>query len=180
VYYYEGYPDYPNVTTAEGFIDTLTDREKAIHSNGVTFVRGRCWKQVGNQAANEMIAQKNLSGTGTGSHDSAWDKERAYLFRLRAGIDSRGNPVYLRKWFHSYMNIAGVVVSASILSNTAGFSSANRTTQAAAIDVFRTLGPIGNQGNLCSKNGRPHNTGAAFEAHQFLEHHQLGDMWRAQ
>lgn len=180
VYYYEGYPDFPDQATADGFIDTMADREKAIHSTNVTFVRGRLWKQIGTQAQNEMITQKNLGGTGTTSQNTTWDRERAFLFRIRAGNDVRGNPVYLRKWYHSIGAIAGVDATAAILSNTSGFSSAQRDTLAGAINVFKTLGPIGNQGTLCSKNGRPFGDGQNFQAHQFLEHHQLGDMWRAQ
>lgn len=180
VYYYEGYPDYPNVATAEGFIDTVSDREKQLHGTGVTFVRGRLWKQVGTPSANEMIAQKNLSGTGAQAPDTVWDKERAFLFRLRAGNDSRGNPVYLRKWYHSLSGLAVVSITSAQHAQTAGFSTANRASLAGLVDVMKTLGPVGNQGNLCSKSGRPYGTGQNFEAHQFLEHHQLGDQWRAQ
>jgi hypothetical protein len=180
VYYYEGYPDYPTVAQAEGFIDDLATREKAIHSTLVTFVRGRLWKQVGTPAGNEMIAQKNLSGTGSGSPNTSWDRERAFLVRLRAGNDTRGNPVYLRKWYHTIGPMGGVDATAAILSQTSGFSQTQRDAIAGAANIFKTLGPIGNQGNLCSKSGRPFGTGNTFEAHQFLEHHQLGDQWRAQ
>jgi hypothetical protein len=180
VYYYEGYPSNPTVAEAEGFIDTQTAREKGIHSTSVSFVRGRLWSQVGTPSGNEMIAQKNLSGNGTQSADASMDRERAVLLRRRAGNDVRGNPVYLRKWFHCCGSFGGVSFSSSIQANTASIPQATRDVLAAEGNQFNTLGPIGNQGTLCAKNGRQPGIGTVWEAHAYLEHHQLGDQWRRQ
>jgi hypothetical protein len=181
VYYYSnGAGVLPDQPTAASLIDELVTDEKTWHSSGVTFVRGRCWSQVGTPAGNEMIDQHNLSGVGSMTTVASFDKERAYLFRLRAGNDSRGNPVYLRKWYHSCgLFDTGLTPSSAILENASGWSSANRTQMANKMDTIRRIGASG-VWQLCSKNGRTEGTGQTFEAHQFLEHHQLGDMWRAQ
>jgi hypothetical protein len=180
VYYYEGYPDFPNQATAEGFIDDMKAKEVPWHSTGVTFVRGRLWKQIGTPGQNEMIAQKNLSGTGSSLNDTTQDRERAVLVRRRAGTDVRGNPVYLRKWFHCAGGFGSVGFAAGVLANTSSISQANRDTIAGLVGDINTLGPIGNQGNICAKNGRQPGTGTLWECHAFFEHHQLGDQWRRQ
>ncbi len=180
VYYYDGLTGRPSVSDAEGLIDTVANREKAFHGSDVTFVKGRIWEQTGDKATTEMITQKNLSGTGALTDNAQMDRERAYLFRLRAGVDSRGNPVYLRKWFHACANIGGVAISAGILTNESGFTQAERTTLANAVNSFIAIGSGATAGTICSKNGRPPTPFEIVNAHQFLEHHQLGDMWRAQ
>lgn len=180
VYFYEG-SGYPNATQAESIIDALTALEKTFHASTVTFVRGRLWKETGDKATSEMILQKNLSGNGARTSTSV-DKERAWLFRLRAGIDSRGNPVYNRKWYHCCGEfVASQGVATAILNNTSGWSSAERSAQVAAMNGIGDA--VGGQGlalKLCAKSGRLPTAGATWEAHPFLEHHQLGDMWRAQ
>jgi hypothetical protein len=40
-----------------------------------------------------------------------------------------------------------------------------------------TLSSGGGPWTICSKTGRDP-TGSNWEAHRYLEHHQLGDMWR--
>jgi hypothetical protein len=183
VYYYEDPAgELPDATEAGQIIDDLTAFEKSIHSSGVTFVRGRLWSNTGSKATSEMILQKNLTGLGTnGGLVSGMDKERAYLFRLRAGTDSRGNPVYLRKWYHTCGNApGGTVPGSSVLNNTAGFTPAERTTQAAAIPSIDDVGGGVDAWELEAKSYRKPSSGAQWEAHQFLEHHQMGDMWRAQ
>lgn len=183
VYYYEdpvgGLPD---ATEAGLMIDDLVNFEKGIHSSAVTFVRGRLWSNTHDKTTSNMILQKNLSGTGTnGAPVSGMDKERAYLFRLRAGNDSRGNPVYFRKWYHTCGNApGGTVPGSTVLNNTAGFTPAERATQAAAIPDVGDVGSGGEAWKLEAKSYRKATAGATWEAHQFLEHHQMGDMWRAQ
>src|SRR5215213_3487657 len=122
VYYYEVAGGlYPSQSEADALIDELTTLEKGFHSTLVTFIRGRCWKQVGNKVDNEMISQKNLAGTGSTGTMAGFDKERAFLFRLRAGNDSRGNSVYLRKWYHSCGNGPGSpAITNAQLDNTTG------------------------------------------------------------
>lgn len=180
VYYFE-VASVPSIAQADAFIDNLTALEKTFHSTIVTFVRGRCWTETGNKATNEMVSQKNLSGTGARSAANSPDKERAWLFRLRAGVDSRGNPVYLRKWYHACGEfVAAQGVPLNVNTNTSGWSNAERTAQVAAMNGIGNgngspLTPV-----LIAKSGRGPSGGATWDAHQFLEHHQMGDQWRAQ
>lgn len=180
VIFYDGLAGRPSVAEADTLIDELVTKLKTIHATSVTFLRGRLWEQTADKSTTEMVSQKNLSGTGSVSPSTSMDKERAYLFRLRAGVDSRGNPVYLRKWFHTCADIGGVTTTGGIQQNTSGFSAANRTALVAALPAIGQCGSGTTQGAICSKVGRLPNAGATWEAHQFLEHHQLGDMWRAQ
>lgn len=179
VYYYEVL-SLPNVSQADTIIDNLTAFEKTLHPSIATFKKGRLWSETGSAATSNMISQKNLSGTGSKTAVGSVDRERALLFRLRAGVDSRGNPVYLRKWYHALQGIdATVSFSSAIIENTSGFSATDRTK------LVATVGPIGDANGspltprLCSKVGRLPDAGATWEAHPFLEHHQLGDQWRA-
>jgi hypothetical protein len=182
VYYYTNVGGaLPDSTQADAIIDAIVVLEKSFHSTGVTFVRGRLWSQVGSPGSNNMISQKNLSGTGARALVAAMDKERAFLFRIRAGNDSRGQPVYLRKWFHA----CGVFYNAqsiadSHLANTAAFTSGERESMRAQMAGLLSVSAGGSVWTLCSKGGRDPSAGETFSAHQFLEHHQLGDQWRAQ
>jgi hypothetical protein len=125
-----------------------------------------------------MIFQKPLSGTGTSTLTTSMDAERAYLIRWRAGNDSRGRPVYLRKWYHLQAQFTGVSVTAAIITQATGFSAAERTTIANKFNDFNPIvfdnGAV--TGRLVSEKARQGDTSA--EAHRYLEHHQLGDMWR--
>lgn len=181
VYYYDGLAGTPSQAQAAALIDELVTKEKTVHSNAVTFVRGRCWLETGSPATSEMLDQHNLSGLGATGSVTNMDRERAYLFRLRAGNDSRGNPVYLRKWYHSCgLFVTGTTPSSAILENTAGWTQAQRDALVAALPAIGAIGSGTTAGVLCSKRGRVASAGATWSAHQFLEHHQLGDMWRAQ
>jgi len=179
VYYYE-IASLPSAAAADTIIDNLTALEKTFHSSGVTFVRGRLWSQQGSPATNEMISQKNLSGTGARSALVTLDRERAFLFRIRAGVDSRGTPVYLRKWFHACGEfVAAQGIGNPALANQAGFTGAERAAQRDAMQAVSTANGSTNITSICSKNGRQPSAGSGWEAHAFLEHHQLGDQWRA-
>lgn len=178
--YYYLHTSLPTQTEADTIIDNLTALEKTFHATGVTFVRGRLWSQLGSAGANEMISQKNLSGTGARADILTLDRERAYLFRLRAGVDSRGNPVYLRKWYHSCGAFAASVgVGNPVLANQASFTGADRAALRTALGNISTANGSTNITGIRSKNGRAPGAGNDWEAHAFLEHHQLGDMWRA-
>lgn len=180
VYYYD-VSALPSVSEADTFIDNLTTLEKTFHSTAVTFVRGRCWSQIGTKEQNEMISQKNLTGTGARAVETFMDRERAYLFRMRAGVDSRGNPVYLRKWYHSCgLFIGGQTITAAIMSNTGGFSSTERASMVTAMQGVSGANGSPLTPRLCSKSGRIPDVANAWNCHQYLEHHQLGDQWRAQ
>jgi hypothetical protein len=179
VYYYDGLTTQPNVTDAETLIDVVVTREKTWHSTAVSFIRGRLWSQVGTPSQNNMIAQKTLTGTGARTA-AGIDKERAFLFRLRAGVDSRGNPVYLRKWFHTVGEfVAGQTIVGGVSENTTGFTQAQRDAQVAAMNSIGAISGGGHNGVLCAKSGRLPDAGALWTAHKYLEHHQLGDQWRA-
>lgn len=178
-YYYE-MGTMPDEAAAGTLIDNLVTLEKTFHSTLVTFVRGRLWSQIGSPSQNNMINQHNLSGTGARAAVSGMDKERAFLFRLRAGVDSRGNPVYLRKWYHSCgVFISGLVVSSTILDNTTGFSTTERGNMVTAMQAIGDANGSAGVPKICAKGGRLPDVGAGWSGHQFLEHHQLGDMWRA-
>lgn len=179
VYFYEG-AAYPDAAAADTIIDNITALEKTFHSVSVTFVRGRLWKETGNPATSEMISQKNLSGTGARTNVSSFDKERAFLFRLRAGVDSRGNPVYLRKWYHACGNFAASVsIGTALLDQTTSFTTTDRANLVAAMNTIGDANGSAGAWKLCAKSGRLPDVGATWTAHQWLEHHQLGDMWRA-
>lgn len=178
VYYFEVISE-PTVSEANALIDSLTAKEKTFHSSSVTFVMGRCWHQRGSAASNEMVSQKALSGTGATATSTTLDKERAWLFRLRAGVDSRGNPVYLRKYYHACgLFVTGQVIPNDVQMNTNAWSAGERAAQVSAMNTIGDAagGPL--TPRLCSKNGRLPDAGATWSAHAFLEHRQLGDMWR--
>jgi len=180
VYYYE-VGGVPTIAQADQFIDNLAALEKTFHTTAVTFVRGRVWTNTGNKATNEMISQKNLSGNGARTASSSMDKERAFLFRLRAGVDSRGNPVYLRKWFHACGEfVSAQTIPAGVMQNISGFSGAERSAQVAAMNAIGNANGSPLVPVLIAKSGRAPSGGATWDAHQFLEHHQMGDQWRAQ
>lgn len=180
VYYYD-VSGVPTVAQADTIIDNLTAMEKTFHGTTVTFVRGRLWTETGNKATSEMISQKNLSGTGARSAVTGLDKERAFLVRLRAGVDSRGNPVYLRKWFHAcavFYN--GQTVTSGQLDNTTQLTGADQTAIEAAVAGIGNANGSPLTPTLVAKGGRGPTAGATWKSHPYLEHHQLGDMWRAQ
>jgi hypothetical protein len=180
VYYYEVLT-LPDESQALTIIDNLVTLEKTFHGTDATFIRGRLWSQIGSPSQNNMLAQKNLSGTGSKTPLGTMDKERAYLFRLRAGVDSRGNPVYLRKWYHNGGPfITGLSISNAILANTSGFSQTERDNMRNAMQAIGDANGSPLTPRLCSKGGRLPDQAASWSAHQFLEHHQLGDQWRAQ
>jgi hypothetical protein len=179
VYYYDLTGSLPDEAEAGNLIDEIVTVEKTFHSPAATFVRGRCWSAGGSPGTNQMINQKNLSGVGSATSDPSMDKERAYLFRIRAGNDSRGNPVYLRKWYHTMGTFpGGPGATSGIMSNVSGYTQAQRDAMAGNMDTLAEIGGVG-AWILCSKSGRLFDEGANFQCHQFLEHHQFGDMWRA-
>jgi hypothetical protein len=181
VYYYEnGVGGAPDSSGALALIDEIVAFEKSIHSNGVTFKYGRCWHQTPLQATTQMIAQKALTGAGAANLSTGFDKERAFLFRWRAGNDSRGNPVYLRKWYH----VCGVfgtqysAIGSDVMDNTNTIPAASRTAMENKVADITTLDSAGGNWTLCSKGGRNHDFPTP-NSHPYLEHHQLGDQWRS-
>lgn len=174
VYHYTGLTLTPgDAATFAGAIKTL---EVPMHSTDVVFVRYRVWTSGGSPSSNQTVAQGTLSGTGNQITSALMDRERAVLIRYAAGTDSRGHAVYLRKWFHSCGSCATVGFSNNVLQNTAAIGTTDRNTIAAAADDFLTVTAAGQTGNLCAESGRA--GGTPVSCHQYLEHHQLGDMWR--
>jgi hypothetical protein len=177
VYHYESGGAYPDPIAAALLIDELVTFEKSCHATSVTFVQAKCWKAGESKEQNVMIAQKVLTGTGSTSASSGMDKERAYLVQWSAGVDSRGKPVRLKKWFHACGFFAGHTLDSSKLDNTTGFSTADRNAIATKADECKTIGDS-NQWVLAAASGRQMDNAAAAVAHKYLEHHQLGDQWR--
>lgn len=180
VYYYNnGVGSVPDAAGALALIDEIVAFEKTIHSSLVTFTFGRCWHQTLTEIGTVMIGQKALSGTGSSSADSGMDKERAFLFRWRAGNDSRGNPVYLRKYWHccGLFASASGAISSAILANATGFTGAAKTAMENKAAEMTDLAAAGGGWELCAKSGRGHDFNTP-NSHPYLEHHQLGDQWR--
>lgn len=178
-YYYE-VVNQPNATVANEIIDALVVKEKAQFSANNTFVRAKAWSAGGSKAENQMLVQKNLTGTGTPTGGSTQSKEHAYLVRIRAGNDSRGNPVYLRKWWHLDVTlIAGSSITNGMFQGTAQLNQSQRDALVAFANDIKSLTLVTNgftTATLVAKNGRQI-TGDTV-AHPYVEHHQLGDMWR--
>lgn len=159
----------------QSLLEEVKAGEVRWHSTDVSFVRGAVWSSGGSIAQNQMLFQEALTGTGNQSLATAMDRERAVLIQWPAGIDSRGKPVYLRKWFHSCGAAVGHSWTNAELQNTTAIDSTTRGTLAAAADSDFTL--IGTAGwQLCAESGRVE--AASPSCHAWLEHHQLGDMWR--
>lgn len=149
--------------------------ERNLHSTDVTFVRAKAWTAGGTPSQNQMQYEVDLTGTGNQVTSTTMDRERAVLVRWPAGFDSRGKPVYLRKWFHSCGGCGGVTMTNDVLKQIAGFTDTERNNIATQANNLRIIGTA-DEWLLCAKSGRVH-TGPG-EAHRFLEHRQLGDMWR--
>lgn len=180
VYYYNnGVGSVPDAAGAGNLIDELVTFEKTIHSNQVTFDFGRCWHQTLLQLTTVMLNQKALSGVGATTSVSNFDRERAYLVQWRAGNDSRGNPVFLRKWYHSCGQYGGgaAAPTAQNLENVTGLSAAIKTAIESHTAQITDLSAAGGGWELCAKSGRGHDFNTPG-AHPYLEHHQLGDEWR--
>ena len=150
--------------------------ERQLHSASVKFLRASLWSSGGSPAENTMLHQETLTGTGSQANIAGMDRERAFLTRWRVGVDRRGKPVYLRKWYHSCGAAALYSPSTGQLENTQPLDSAGRSAVAAKAEELREIGNV-EAWNLCSPNGNRIAEQPA-ECHPYLEHHQLGDMWR--
>lgn len=169
---------------SEGYLNDLIDDilavERPLHATSVNFIFARAWSQIGTKEQNEMKVQRALTGTGSNSSlaHATMDKERAFLVRFRAGNDSRGRPVYLRKWWHLLAEAyGGATVPNSVLQNTAELSTNVRSFLEAEANKLKVVTPgAGPNAELVAKSGRT--ISGSTLAHRFLEHHQLGDAWR--
>lgn len=180
-YHYGSAGANPSQAAAEALIDEIVVNEKLFHSTSVTFVRASCWSSGGTVSQNQMIAQKLLTGTGSTTPGTAMDAERAVLIQWPAGLDSLGRPVTLKKWYHCFGNFGSVVMANNLLTNATAFTQAQRDTMAALADANSRLGSPEVWG-LVAESGRQRTGGILSadppHAHKYLEHHQLGDMWR--
>lgn len=179
-FYNNGIGTVPGAAAAEALLDEVVAFEKSIHSGSVDFAYGRVWHQTLLQITTEMIFQKPLTGVGSSTADGNMDRERAFLIRWRAGQDSRGQPVYLRKWYHTcgQFGAASGAISANIHANVTGFTQAARDSIATKAQEIYNIGGSPGPWDLCAKSGRGVSSGNTPQAHPFLEHHQLGDQWR--
>jgi hypothetical protein len=179
-YYFEGPVTEASTTELQALADAVVALERAQHGPNITFVRVRVWSQIGTPSQNNMLIDQDLSGVGTASAAGTYDKERAFLVRFRAGVDSRGRPVYLRKWWHlDVSTVGGTAISANALQQTAALTSGQRAALETFANSFKSINiSPGNPWELVAKSGR--SISGSTQAHQFLEHHQLGDEWRGQ
>lgn len=176
VYTYGSVDSNPIFGTGANLIEQVADLERALHSTDVSFVKGRMWSSGGTKEQNEMIVEIPLTGTGNTTGNASQDRERAVLVMWKAGKDSRGKAVYLRKWYHSCGSIAGVSFTAGHLQNTTKLSDTNRAEIATAVDGLTRIGNL-NEWGLIAASGRERD-GDPPTCHPYLEHHQLGDEWR--
>jgi hypothetical protein len=185
IYYYDVPGLGPEDTSGiESILDHLVTNEKAIHGSNVTFIRGRAWNTgSGSPGGNQMRVDKNLSGVGSGNPAANMDKERAILIRVPAGTNSRGKPVYLRKWYHTCAQPGVSAFTAGQLENTAQLAANQRDSFANFFNQLLDFSDVATAGadtfgvaSLVSQTGRQ--TTGTSECHPYLEHHQLGDQWR--
>lgn len=176
VYHYE-VASLPSPETAEDAIDLIVTAEQQMHSTAVSFIFARCWSAGGTPGTNEMIFEKSLQASGGLGGETAMDRERCFLVSWGAGVNTLGRPVYLRKWYHACGSPLGEALTDPQLANTAPLSQAQRdyfATQAEAVREF----VIGTTNFfLSSETGRL--AGEPAVGYPWLEHHQLGDEWRA-
>lgn len=167
----------PSASLAESIIDAIVAIEKPFHSGDVTFVYARLWSSGGTIEQNAMIFEKVLTGVGTSALNASMDKERAILVQWNAGKDIRNRTVRLKKWFHCCGSFGSVAFAASHLNNTSSLTIAQRGTVQGLVEALNPLVVNGSGMDLVAESGRE--TDGPAVAHKYLEHHQLGDQWRA-
>jgi len=179
-FYNNGIGTVPNAAAAEALLDEVVTFEKSIHSGSVEFTYGRVWHQTLLNITSEMLFQKPLTGTGASAAVSGMDRERAFLIRWRAGSDSRGNPVYLRKWYHTcgQFGTATSSIATGVLENTTALGGGQLTAISSKAQEIYNIGGSPGPWDLCAKSGRGASGGNNPQCHRYLEHHQMGDQWR--
>jgi hypothetical protein len=160
----------------DALVEEIVAVERQLHSTDVAFVRAAVWSSGGTKEQNQMLYQKPLTGFGsTATITQAMDRERAFLIMWPAGVNVLGKPVYLRKWYHSCGIIAGYSPLSSALIQTASIPQTNRDAIATKAGELTNIG-VGETWDLCAESGRVWE--ALPTCHPWIEHHQLGDMWR--
>src|SRR5688500_3563315 len=152
-YYYEAPVPDTDTAALNALIDSVVALERAQHATSVSFVRARLWSQIGTPSQNQMLIDRVLTGLGSGSASGSIDKERAFLIRFKAGQDSKGRDVYLRKWFHLDV---GALATNSITPGQIAQTSALNSTQKGALETFgnnlKSVPRTGGTWDLVSKN----------------------------
>jgi hypothetical protein len=175
-YHYESAIVSNDLAGLEALLDAIVALEKTIFATDVTFIQGRVWSTALGQANNQMLVDKPLSGAGVRVTQTTLDRERAVLIQFRAGVDTRGRPVYLRKWYH----ICGAAISGNwpndVMQQIAQISSTFRSDYVAFGNSIKSVTAGGATNLLVAQSGRTI-TGAT-SCHPYLEHRQLGDEWR--
>jgi hypothetical protein len=180
VYYYKNDPgSLPSAAGAQAIVDTLIALERTFHSTAVQFTHSRVWSAGGSPADNNMINEATLSTAGQAGSDTTLDRERAILYQVEAGFDSRGHRVYLRKWYHICGTFPGATAATGSgqKANTNAIATADRVVISNVIDDILTVAGEGGPWSLCAKSGRGFSS-ASPGCHKYLEHRQMGDMWR--
>jgi hypothetical protein len=168
----------PDNTYALTLIDEVANLEKTFHANTVSFLRGSLWSSGGTVSQNQMIAEKILSGVGSGAANSSLDPERAILCQWPAGTDVKGRPVTLKKWYHIGGNMGDVTFTAAHFSQATQFPSATRTAIADKVKPLTRIGSNLEEWGLIAPSGRERTGAGDPIAHKYLEHHQFGEGWR--
>jgi hypothetical protein len=177
VYHYTWTGGDPDTSFAEAIIDNLTPIERNMHSIDTSLVHARVWTAGGSVGANQMVFQKPLALSGVLTNATYLDRERAVLIQWPAGTDSRGKPVYLRKWYHTgAVAIGGTTTPDTVLKQSTGFTNTHRDGIEAIVAEIDNLTANITPMTLCAESGRVVEGGPV--CHKYLEHHQLGDQWR--
>lgn len=175
-YHYESAIVSNDLVGLEALLDAIVAEEKTIHSTDVAFIQGRVWSTALGQAQNQMLVDKPLSGNGLRLLDATLDRERAILIQFRAGVDTRGRPVYLRKWYHICGQYRVGTIPDGAKQQTAQIASGIRSDYVAFGNAIKQIAAGGATNILVAQSGRTI-TGAT-SCHPYLEHHQMGDEWR--
>jgi hypothetical protein len=124
-----------------------------------------------------MRVDKALTGAGALTEVTFMDRERAVLVQTPAGINSRGKPVYLRKWYHVCAAAGPNSLTNAQIANTAQLSTQQRDYWAGKVNDIQELELLANPvASMVAQSGRV--TTGEPACHPYLEHHQLGDQWR--
>jgi hypothetical protein len=160
-------------------LDKLILEERGVHSSEVEFSDARVWSAGGTPLENETRFIRDLSSLGQLGQQANLDRERCVLIQWPAGRSILQRKVYLRKWYHVCgLSLGNVAWTDAVLQQSLQVSSTIRSSYASFAARLRTIetlpGPL--NWNLVSEKGRE--ITAAGAMHTFLEHHQLGELWR--
>ncbi len=89
-------------TSSEDVGNAVAAAEKAFFGSNVTFKRVQVWGPAdGLPAQSQMLFQKDMTGTGTGSTSTVCALETSAVISWNTGrVNTRGGRIYLRKYLH--------------------------------------------------------------------------------